>query len=177
VFESTAAHINSTALRKANQRRAYHSARIDRVKRELVSDNRLTRKKWPLLYWINWVSLGACVASLAGFVVTIAYQSSSRLSPEALSNSNGIAGLAVLGFGSFGILFLVTGYIRLFKAHRLPGRVSRTRPARSTPLLARALGGLVFVSAVLAGWVHWDVETAIVFAVVGVVIYLAVRWR
>jgi hypothetical protein len=44
-------------------------------------------------------------------------------------------------------------------------------------LLARALGGLVFVSAVLAGWVHWDVETAIVFAVVGVVIYLAVRWR
>jgi hypothetical protein len=35
----------------------------------------------------------------------------------------------------------------------------------------------VIVSAVLAGWVHWNVETAVVFAVVGLVIYLAVLWR
>jgi hypothetical protein len=143
-----------------------------------MSEDRVTREKWPILFWANRLSLAGAGAGLVVWIALLVYQAEHPLSAASQSTVNGIEGAAFLLGALSGLLFIVTGYVRLYKVHRLPGRGPREMGAKPTRRLAGIIVGIVvLVPAILAGWVHWDIGTALVFVVVVGGLYLVQRWR
>ncbi|HEY4888456.1 MAG TPA: hypothetical protein VIJ58_07730 [Candidatus Dormibacteraeota bacterium] len=147
------------------------------MKRELLSEDHVTRAQWPILFWANRVTL---VGLLAGFLIWIGllvYAATSPPSAETQSTVNGFAGLSFLLGALSGLIFIVTGYVRLYMVHRLPGRVPTTRASRTVGRAGMILAIVLLTTALLAGWVHWSITTAVVFVVVGGGLLLVQRWR
>jgi hypothetical protein len=144
-----------------------------------MSEDRVTREKWPVLYWANRFALAGAGAGLVVWIAFLVYQAERPLSPVTRSMVNGIEGAAFLLGAASGLIFIVTGYVRLYKVHGLPGRAPRA-PAGAKPtrrLAGIMVGIVVLVSATLVGWVHWGIGTALVFVVVIGGLYLVERWR
>jgi hypothetical protein len=148
------------------------------MSRELLSEDAVTRQKWPILFWANRVAL---VGTGMGFGVWIgfaAYQTASPISEDSQSTANLLAFVAFLLGVLSGLAFIFTGYVRLYMVHRLPDRAARATEARPMRRLVRIIAGtIVVVLAVLAGWIHWNVETAVVFVVVVGGLFLVQRWH
>ena len=144
---------------------------------ELLSDDHVARQRWPVLFWANRAALGGAGVCLVGCVSLIAYQAASHPPAETQTVLNGVEGAVYVLTAVFGVAFVVTGYIRLLKVHRLSGRPRRTREITPRRRFAGIIGSLVvLVPAILAGWVHLEIGTLALFAVVFGIVYLAMRW-
>jgi len=148
------------------------------MKRELLSNDRVARDKWPVLFWANRLALVGAAASLAATIVLLIYESARPPAGSDRASLDGLVGAAYVITALLGVVFIVTGYLRLFMVHRLPSRELTPRPVRRPVGLApRLAGALVFFAAIAAGWVHWGIGTAVLLVVVFAVVYLAQRWR
>jgi hypothetical protein len=148
------------------------------LNRELLTDDRVARNRWPVLFWANRLALIGAAACLAGTVVLFVYESARPLAVSDRSTLDGMIGAAYVLTALLGVAFLATGFLRLFMVHRLPDHVPKLRPARrKVGLMPRLAGAVVFLAAVAAGWVHWSIGTAVLLVVVFAVVYLAQRWR
>ena len=143
--------------------------------REWVSDDRVARKKWPVLFWLNRVAFWALIALVCVWVALLVL---GRFVPDENGTINGAAGAAFLLGAASGLVFVVSGYVRLYKVHGIPGRAPRKRPARPSSRLVGVVVGVVILStAILRGSVTLGLETAIVVVVVVGLLYLAQRLR
>jgi uncharacterized membrane protein HdeD (DUF308 family) len=148
------------------------------LKRELLTDDRVARNKWPVLFWANRLTLIGAAAGLAATVVLFVYESAWPLAVSDRSTLDGIAGAAYVLTALLGMGFMATGFLRLFMVHRLPGHVPKPRPMRrQLGLMPRLAGAVVFLAAIATGWVHWGVGTAALFVGIFAVVYFAQRWR
>lgn len=155
--------------------RRYHSRPMSR---QVASDDADVRRQWPVLFWANRVAL-ACAA--AGFLIWIVSAGWIATHPpvEAIGSSvRLIPGFAFLTGAVFALAFILTGYVRLLKVHRTPGRViapSQRLPARR--LTGVLIGAIVLGTGVAAGLLHFDVRTVVVVLIVVAGLLLAERWR
>jgi hypothetical protein len=148
------------------------------MSRELLSDDRVVRERWPVLYWANRLTLIGAALSLIATVALLIYDSTGERSASDRAFLNEMIGAAYVSTALLGVGFMVTGYLRLFMVHRLPGHLSRPRPVgRRVGLMQRLAGGVALFISVAAGWVHWGIGTALLFVVVFAVVYLPSRWR
>jgi len=79
------------------------------MSRELLSEDRVTRQKWPILFWANRAALVGAATGLGLWIALLAYQTASPLTEGSQSSIN------VFGFVAFllgvlsGLSFIVTG--------------------------------------------------------------------
>ncbi len=148
------------------------------LNRELLTDDRVARNRWPVLFWANRLALIGAAACLAATVALLVYESARPLVVSDRSTVDGMIGAAYALTALLGVAFIATGFLRLFMVHRLPDHVPKPRPVRrQVGLMPRLAGAVVFLAAVAAGWVHSGIGTAVLFVVVFAVVYLAQRWR
>ena len=147
------------------------------MSRQVASDNVAARKRWPLLFWSNWILLVLAAVFFAIWIGGAFYQgqqsgSGSNDSPVAL-----IPGTAFVLGSVFALAFVVTGYVRLFRVHRLPEHRIRSPGNPVRRRAARVLGLIVVAGGVVASWLHWNVQTAVAILLVVPVLYFVQRWR
>jgi hypothetical protein len=148
------------------------------MNRELFSNDRVARYRWPVLFWANRLALIGAAASLAAMIALFAYGSALPPAESGRAFINGLVGGAFVLTALLGVGFMFTGYLRLFMVHRLQIHELTPRPVRRpVGLVPRLAGAVVFLAAIAAGWVHWDLGTAVLIVVVFAVLYLAQRWR
>jgi hypothetical protein len=149
------------------------------MNRELASNDRLVRERWPLLFWANRSTLIGAAASLLAVIALRVFEAILPLRASDRSEVDGFVGPAYVLTAVLGLGFMLTGYLRLFMVHRIPGHVPQSkrvaRPIGS--LVLRLTGATVLFAAVATGWLHWGLGSVILFLVVFAVVYLPLLWR
>jgi len=149
------------------------------MNRELASNDRLVRERWPLLFWANRGTLIGAAACLVGVIVLLVFEAIQPLRGSDRSEIDGFIGAAYVLTAVLGVGFMLTGYLRLFMVHRVPGHVpqSKNTARQIGSLVPRLAGATVLFAAVAAGWLHWGWGSIILFLVVFAVVYLPLLWR
>jgi len=114
-----------------------------------------------------------------GVIALLVFEAIRPLRASDRSEVDGFIGAAYVATAVLGVGFMLTGYLRLFMVHSVPGHVpqskSTARPIGS--LVLRLAGATVLFAAVAAGWIPWGWGSVILFLVVFAVVYLPVLWR
>ena len=149
------------------------------MNRELASNDRLVRERWPLLFWANRGTLVGAAACLCGVIALRVFEAILPLRAFDRSEVDGFIGAAYVLTAVLGVGFMLTGYLRLFMVHRVPGHVpqSKTTARPIGSLVPRLAGATVLFAAVAAGWLHWEWGYVVLFLVVFAVVYLPLLWR
>lgn len=148
------------------------------MNREIASNDRLVRKRWPVLFWANIGTLIAAAACLATVIALLVYETTGLLQISDRSALDRMIGAAYVLTAVFGVAFMLTGYLRLFMVHLAPSHAPQSRAVRRqfSPF-QRLAGAVVLLGALSAGWLHWGWGTAILFLVVFAVVYLPILLR
>jgi len=149
------------------------------MNRELASNDGLVRERWPLLFWANRGTLIGAAACLLGVIALLVFKAILPLRASDRSEVDGFIGAAYVLTAVLGVSFMLTGYLRLFMVHRVPGHVPQSKSAARPfgSLVLRLAGATVLFAAVAGGWLHWGWGSVILFLVVFAVVYLPLLWR